>query len=294
MSKIFDALNQKGGQVSDILLSTLADQLATATAPPPETPPPATPLRRAETLTMAPATAVRTVPLRIHENSPLLPFERENWSAGEQYRLARTKILQRPDHPHSIIVSSSSPGDGKTLTAINMAASLAIKGESRVLLVDADLRLSAVHDRLGISGSPGLTEALNGAVTLNEAVIRAQQMPDLFILPAGAAPQNPTELLASTRFRALCKAMAACYDYVVFDSPPIGVIADFELLQSVCDGVLLVVRPDHTPRKALFKALEVIPKHKLLGVLLNSVPKWFLSPGYHYSGYAGYYSNRKG
>ena len=71
-------------------------------------------------------------------------------------------------------------------------------------------------------------------------------------------------------------------------------VADFDLLQSVCDGVLLVARPDHTPRKSFLKTLEMVPKEKRLGVILNSVQKWFLTPDDQYSGYAGYYSNTKG
>jgi capsular exopolysaccharide synthesis family protein len=309
MSKIFDALNKKPGQIPDLGLSALwkefgpkmsspdvVDAPSPIQQPTPEPEPLSAPVQAehvevpkepaASLDTSAPA--IRTLPLRISLNSPLFPYDGAHWQAAEQYRMARTKILQHPRQSHMIVVSSATTADGKTLTAINVAGALALKGEGDVLLVDADFRRSTVQERLGLPAECGLAQVLAGSATLDQALIRAEQFPKLFILPAGATPRNPTELLGSSRWRTLCHGLSRSFRYVVMDSPPIGAVADYELIQAVCDGVLLVVRPDHTGRKLCFQALQAIPAEKLVGVLLNCVPKWF-GRDYHYSSYYGAY-----
>lgn len=311
MSKIFDALNKKPGQIPDLELSKLWNQResgrnSTQIAAEPAVNQPKTPERKPEleictappqeivepavdaTASAEAAPVIRTLPLQIPVNSPLFPFDGEHWEAAEQYRMARTKIVQHPRQPHVLVISSASPSDGKTLTAINMAGALALKGEGNVVLVDADLRLSAVEERLGFPTGPGLTDVLTGSATLDEALIRAEQFPKLYILRAGTVPRNPTELLGSFRWRSLCDALRASFRYVVMDSPPIGAVADYELIQAVCDGVLLVIRPDHTGRKICMRAIQTIPGDKFIGVLLNCVPEWFGRKS-HYSSYYGAY-----
>src|ERR1700722_19207109 len=114
----------------------------------------------------APALAAfRTLNLLIPAPSPLLPFEDGQWRPSEQYRILRTKINQHPKQPHLIVVSSPAPGDGKSVTAINTAAALSLKKEGGVLLLDADLRKSAIHVQLGLPESPGLADVLKGACT---------------------------------------------------------------------------------------------------------------------------------
>lgn len=292
MPKIFDALNRKSGPIADpILLSLVEDFHALPVATPqpvdvqgefgelaPEAkhsvvaPPPA----------LAAKAAIRTLPLSIPVQSPLLPFDGENGQAAEQYRIARTKIIQHPAQPHMIVVSSAGSGDGKTLSAINLTGALALKTEANVLLVDADFRRSAVHQRLGLPPAPGLTDVLAGSSTLEEALVRTGQFPNLYVLPAGAPKSNPTELLDSSRWRTLSSVLRGAFQFVIVDSTPIWAVADYELIEAVCDGVLLVARPDYTPRKAFLQALQSIPKEKLVGVLLNSVPSWFLGKSYHY------------
>lgn len=179
-------------------------------------------------------------------------------------------------------------GDGKTVTAVNLAAALAHKSEDKVILIDADLRLSKVHERLGISKTPGLAEVLSGACTLEEAMLQVEQLPNFFILPAGHAVANPSELLDSSNWRALLARLREEFRRTVIDSPPVEAVADYDLIASNCDGVVLVVRPDHTSRPLLARALTKV-KAKLIGVLINDVDDWFLwrrgSPTYYY--YAG-------
>jgi capsular exopolysaccharide synthesis family protein len=222
----------------------------------------------------APLESVRSMQLRLTAPSPLLPFERGQRWPSEQYRILRTKISHHPKQPHLIVVSSPAPGDGKSVSAINTAGALSLKSEGQVLLIDADLRRSAIHSQLGLPESPGLTDVLRGACKLEAALIHVQEFPNLFVLPAGPPVDNPAELLDSSVWQSLAARIRSLFRYAVLDSPPVTAVADYELIQAVSDGVILVVRPDHTNRLLCQKALETVPKAKLLGVLMNCVPDW--------------------
>jgi capsular exopolysaccharide synthesis family protein len=234
-------------------------------------------------------TAFRTLNLRIPAPSPLLPFEDGQWRPSEQYRILRTKINQHPKQPRLIVVSSPAPGDGKSVSAINTAAALSLKKEGQVLLLDADLRKSAIHVQLGLPESPGLADVLKGTCAFEDAIAQIQEFPNLFVMAAGTPSGNPAELLDSVAWHGLCAKLRSLFRYVVLDSPPVGAVADYDLIQAVCDGVILVIRPDHTNRQLCQKALENLPKAKFLGVLLNCVPDWSPARGagadyYYYSG----------
>ena len=232
----------------------------------------------------------RTLSLHVPAPSPLLPFEKSQWRPSEQYRSLRTKLSQHPKQPHLIVISSPASGDGKSVTAINTAGALALQSEGQVLLLDADLRRSAVHDQLGLPESPGLSEVLTGACPVEEALVRTQEFPNLYVMTAGERPANPVELLDSARWRMLCAKLREMFRYVILDSPPVGAVADYELIQAVCDGVILVLRPDFTDRRLCKSALDFVPKGKFLGAVLNCVPDW--SPG-KYAGASYYYSGDK-
>ncbi|MGH9438397.1 MAG: CpsD/CapB family tyrosine-protein kinase, partial [Terriglobia bacterium] len=189
--------------------------------------------------------------------------------------------------PRFVLVSSACPGDGKTTTAINLAASLTLKADTSVLLLDADMRKPAIADLLGIPRSPGLADVLSGRARLEEAVVRTEQFPNFFILPAGEPTRHAAELLDSDRWRSLAAEIRGRFSSTIVDAPPVAAVADYDLLQKTCDGVLLVVRPDHTERTLCIKTLQSIPKDKFLGVLLNQVREWLFwkAPGYyHYYG----------
>jgi capsular exopolysaccharide synthesis family protein len=232
----------------------------------------------------------RVVRLRASALSPVFPFDEAQSLAAEQYRMIRTKLLHSPQKPQLVVVSSVSSGDGKTITSINIAGSLALKSDSRILLIDGDLRHPRIAGELDIPISPGLTDVLSGAVEFETAVIRAEQFPNLFILPAGSPTANAAELLESSRWRELLKQVRARFANVIFDAPPMAAVTDYELLQLGCDGVVLVVRPDHSNRAACIKALKTVPEGKLMGVVLNCVEDWWLwkTPTYgYYRSYSG-------
>jgi protein-tyrosine kinase len=218
--------------------------------------------------------AGRTVSFQISDSSPLLSPGTEDRRAAEQYRVIRTRIFHNLAGNSVTVVSSPGMGDGKTITALNLAAALALKSEDKVILVDVDLRLSKVHDRLGLAPSPGLAEVLSGACPLEDALVRVEQLPNFYLLLAGRAKTNPSELLDSSRWPALIHRLRQEFRRTIVDSPPVEVVADYDLIASVCDGLVMVVRPNHTSRAALNSALAKA-KGKLAGVLVNGAEDWF-------------------
>jgi capsular exopolysaccharide synthesis family protein len=173
-------------------------------------------------------------------------------------------------------VSSAGPHDGKTVSSINIAGTLALRDNANVLLIDADFRRATVARNLGLPDEPGLANTLGGSCTLHEAIIQVEQFPNLYVLPAGSSNANPAELLDSDQWRGLCATVREHFSFVIIDSPPIAAVADYELIQESCDGVIMVVRPDHTDRTLFNKALELISDVKRLGVVLNYASEWFL------------------
>jgi protein-tyrosine kinase len=307
MSKLFEIMNSGKGEIADIIRplvdvgyapapSGSAGSNAEARASVPMS---------AQEGTDAPADKaafaadIRVRSLRVPAPSPLLPFEQGQWRPGEQYRILRTKLVQHPKQPRLIVISSPASGDGKSVSAINTAAALSLKGEGHVLLLDADMRRSAIHAQLGLPESPGLAEVLRGSSAMEQALVRTQEFPNLFVMAAGTPPDNPVELLDSTAWQVLSGKLRSLFRYVVLDSPPVGTVADYDLIQACCDGVILVIRPDHTDRVLCQRALATVPKAKLLGVLLNCVPDWSLarhagSDSYYYYGEKAYQTNRRG
>lgn len=237
--------------------------------------------------------SIRSLAVQIRTVSPLL-FE-ETGLAAEQYRIARTRLMQSVSVPFLIAVSSPGSGDGKTFTAVNLAVALALKSEGRTLLIDADLRRRDVHGRIGIPAGPGLSDVLAGRCNLCDAIFRIEDLPGLHVLRAGETDLNPIELLDSARWRSLAETVRQSFPHVIVDSPPLDVVADYDLIAGVCDGVLLVLRPDHTNRALCSDALERA-RPKLKGVLVNAAPDWFLwpRPAHGYSRYYGPGDSRRG
>jgi receptor protein-tyrosine kinase len=297
MSKLFEALKRGDDLLSESEMESLLDGSVQVQTDP--TPPLAVP--DAGSAKAAPKSDIfqgaiastRMVQLQISPASPILPFDGTHWGAGEQYRLLRTKIRQHPRAPQILVVTSASPSDGKSVTAINLAGALALKGEARVLLVDGDFRRSTICAQLGLPPVPGLAEVLNGDCALHEALIQTEQITNLYILSSGKTVANPAELLDCSLWKTLVQFCRTEFEHIVIDCPPYGCLADYDLIQAVCDGTILVVRPDHTDRQLCLTALSGISKAKLLGVVVNCVEEWFLHKRNKY-GYYGYYKKEPG
>ena len=230
---------------------------------------------------------IRTVQVRIKDQTPLLPFAGENSQAAEQYRIIRTKMMQHPDRPRAITVSSAESGDGKSVSAVNLAGVLALNPEFDVLLVDGDLHRTSLARYFDVPAKPGLADVLSGTSRLQDSISRIDPFPNLYFMPGGKGQRGPADLLNSKRWELTAEALKRQFTYVIYDTPPAGALADFDLIQANSDGVVLVVRQDHTNRMLWMKAYESIPEKKLIGVIMNCVKPWFLgrSLGYYYQYY---------
>jgi len=227
----------------------------------------------------------RTAEIRASAGSPVLPFDDTDRRTAECYRILRTNILHHPAKPKVFSITSAGPGEGKTTSAINIAGALALKENSRVVLVDADLRRGSVAEMLGVDRTPGLAEVLSGQCRVAEAIFRTENLANLFVLPAGESQANPAELLDSAPWRALIRDLREQFEFVVVDTTPVGIVADNQLVQAVCDGTIMVVRPDYTDRRVYTAAMQYVTKGKFLGVLLNCVEDWLMWQTRDYYGY---------
>ena len=229
--------------------------------------------------------------VRLSPTSSVVCLERDAPWAVEQYRKTRTKLVHHPLRPRLIVITSASPGDGKTVSAVNLAMTFALRSDGDILLVEADFRRSCVAKLLGMPESPGIANVLSGECELNEAIVQVEQSPRLFVLPAGHSKANPAELLDRPKWRLLCDAFRERFAFTIFDAPPAAAVADYELIQAACDGIVLVVRQDHTDRSLLGMSYQLLDEEKMLGVLLNGADDWFLwktaEPYYAYSGANG-------
>jgi len=222
---------------------------------------------------------IRVLSMNPPAEALLFPFCDANARAAEQYRIIRTKILLDRRPLQTVCVSSPQVGDGKSITALNLAGALAVKLGQSVLLVDGDFRRSSLAEVLGVESSPGLAGVLAGECGWTEAVGRLDRIPNLYFLPAGSSKGHPADLFDSPAWGAMCADLRRCFRSIIIDAPPVGMVADYDLIQACSDGVVLVVRPDHTLRDLCLKAVEMIPADKLVGVVINMPPVWFLSKG---------------
>jgi capsular exopolysaccharide synthesis family protein len=170
-----------------------------------------------------------------------------------------------------ILVASSGPGEGKTTVATNLAASMA-QGGRRVLLIDADLRRPRIHAVFGIPNRLGLSSLFRGEAAVRSVMQPVDGMPNLFIIPSGKLPPNPTELLASTRMDRILEEASQEADVIVVDSPP-SLVADYQVLATKMDGVIMVIRPGSTHADAAAAMLEHLGRvnARILGVVLNKI-----------------------
>jgi capsular exopolysaccharide synthesis family protein len=171
-----------------------------------------------------------------------------------------------------IAVSSPGQGDGKTLTAINLAGALAQGAESRILLADADFRGPMVANRLGLApkSAPGLTGAILDPHLALDDVTRVVMPFNLAVLPAGPRPSSPYELLKSPRLGELLETARRRYGFVVVDTSPVVPFPDSRAITRWVDGVLLVVSAGRTPRTLLAEALDTLDPRKVLGLVWNN------------------------
>ncbi|GKU84886.1 CpsD/CapB family tyrosine-protein kinase [Niallia sp. NCCP-28] len=203
---------------------------------------------------------------------------------SEQYRTIRTNILfsSVDEEIRTLMVTSSGPGEGKSTTAANLAVVFAQQGKT-VLLVDADLRKPTVHYTFNTLNTSGLTSVLTNQMPLMEAVLTNDEK-NLFILPSGPIPPNPSELLSSRAMQHFMEKGLEEFDIILFDTPPVLAVTDAQILANICQGSVLVVSSGTTEKDSLVKTKELLSASngKILGVVLNNKKQDKNSSYYYY------------
>ncbi|RKH13012.1 polysaccharide biosynthesis tyrosine autokinase [Corallococcus praedator] len=192
-------------------------------------------------------------------------------AAAEQYRTLYYRLERmREQRPMKVVaLTSAMPGEGKTVTSVNLALAAArANPERRILLVDADLRRGQVAPTLGMRNKQGLAELLAGECDVRD-VVRRFNATRLAVIPAGATPEESTQVLASARMKQFLKAVREGFDEVYVDLPPTLPFADAAILGHQMDGVLMVIRANVTPSKVVNQAVEQLAGAALVGCVLN-------------------------
>jgi capsular exopolysaccharide synthesis family protein len=206
--------------------------------------------------------------------------------AAEQYRSLRTRLtrLESGRALRAIIITSPAKGDGKSLTAGNLALTMAQEFQQRVLLLDSDLRRPSIHRLFGVPESPGLSDVLMGGSTIDDALV---SLPDyhLTVMPSGIIPTHPAELLGSAAMRRVLDTLRTRFDRIILDMPPVSPLADVTIAAGLVDGLLLIVRAGVTPKPAIERALSGLDMSKIVGLVLNDGGDSASAYGYGADGY---------
>ncbi|MGO4927791.1 CpsD/CapB family tyrosine-protein kinase [Fundicoccus sp. Sow4_F4] len=207
---------------------------------------------------------------------------------AEQFRTIRTNIeFAQLDKPmKNLLVSSSIPAEGKSTVASNLAYVIA-QTDKKVLLVDADLRKPTVHRTFKLNNEQGLTTLLTNADLKFNQVVQHSRDLNLYFLPSGPIPPNPSEILGSGRMTLLMQELGQYFDIVIYDAPPITAVTDPQILATKVDGVVMVVRQGYTRKEEVKKAKEALDNvnANILGYVLNGKE---LSDSAGYYAYYGY------
>lgn len=203
---------------------------------------------------------------------------------AEQFRTLRSRLYRlREQRPvRTLLVTSTVPGEGKTFVALNLALAIARQHERRALLIDADMRASRLHVRLGAPSAPGLSDYLSGRAD-EFSILQADPKIELFLVPAGTSIPDPSELLANGRLKRLLDGFGPVFDWVIVDAPPVLAVSDPGIIAGFCDGVIVVVRAGQAAHDLVKTTLEEFRGNNLLGVVLNGA-----SEGTNYGGYSYY------
>jgi receptor protein-tyrosine kinase len=205
---------------------------------------------------------------------------------SEEFRTLRTRLnhIQSLEPIHSVVVTSPSPAEGKSFTAANLALAQSHLADNYTLLCDFDFRRPTLHNLFQIPRVPGTTDFLLGEATLAQVIKRVAGT-NLFVMPAGTLVHNPLELLNLKEVRHLIKELPKIFNWVILDTPPLLFSADANLLSTLCDGSLIVVRIGQTSYEQLGRAVQSLCENNVLGIVANGAHS-----GELYSKYTYYYS----
>jgi capsular exopolysaccharide synthesis family protein len=225
-------------------------------------------------------------------------LEELDYRSNESYKSLRTNIQFSGSDVKTILFTSSTVNEGKSSVVFNLARAFAENG-NRILLIDADLRKSVLVGRYKIGEEViGLSYYLSGQNELQE-IVNTTSIENMDMILAGKVPPNPSELLGNERFRTMITMLNQHYDYILIDSPPLGMVIDSAVIAPCCDGVILVIENNTTSRRVLQEVKEQLEKTncRILGAVLNKVEvnhRGKYGGGYYGGNYGKYYGDYYG
>jgi succinoglycan biosynthesis transport protein ExoP len=230
------------------------------------------------------------IALAKHTSLPMVAHSSAKSPLTEGYRILRSNIAftEIDTKRRTLLVTSTGPGEGKSVTVINLGTVIAQQGK-RVILVDTDLRRPALHSYLGLPNGVGLSNLLIDSVSLEEA-IQDTEVPHMQVITSGPLPPNPADLLASDRTTLLIERLKDMADIVIFDSPPSAVVTDAQILSAKVEGVIVVTAAHQVTRRALARGRELLDHARapVIGAVLNKID---ISRDRYYDDYYYYYSH---
>ncbi len=213
----------------------------------------------------------------------IVSYAEPQCTIAEQYRMLRTNLFALNSGPpvRSIVITSAIKGEGKTVTALNLATVIATDPEKRIVAIDCDLRRPNMHNLLSIQSQPGLSDFLRGEAEL-ENTLHKTKIPNLIVIPAGKPPLNPSELIGSSKMRETIKRLREKFDFLIFDTPPVMAVTDAGVLGAMADGVVLVVKVESTKRDIVSRAEALLSgaQSRLVGCVLTNIKEY--TPYYIY------------
>jgi len=230
------------------------------------------------------------------DNPYIISITQPDSPIAEEYRKLKSMVIRdtKTDFLNTVMLSSAIEGEGKTLTAINLAVSMAHELDHTVLLIDADLRRPSVHEYFGMKPEFGLSDYLARDIDVTEILIKTG-IGNLVIIPAGSRYKNPVELLSSGKMKSLLEELKHRYmdRYVIIDTPPLLPFAESITIASYVDGIIFVIKEGHAQLKAIKEALNLVKNTNILGVVFNSVSDVNLDGHYYYRYHRYYYSQKE-
>lgn len=234
---------------------------------------------------------VQEIPFNPAPEAHLIDASRPHEAPSEEFRTLRTRLnhLQGLQPIHSIVVTSPSPAEGKSMGAVNLALAESHLAGNNTLLCDFDFRRPIIHSMFQVERSPGITDYLLGKVPLEDAMKKVAGT-NLWILPAGEAVINPLELLNLPEVRNLMTQVKKIFNWVILDTPPLLFAADANLLSTMCDGTVIVVRLGVTTVDSITRAMQSLCENNVLGLVVNGARRGELYSKYTY--YHSYYYSK--
>jgi len=231
---------------------------------------------------------VQEIPFNPNPEAHLIDMTRPDAAPTEEFRALRTRLnhMQTLQPIHTMVITSPSPAEGKSFSAVNLAMAESNIAGNMTLLADFDFRRPIIHNIFQVDRSPGITDYLLGKVALHEAILKIAGT-NLCIMPAGEAVLNPLELLNLREVKLLLNQLPTVFNWIIMDSPPLLFAADANLMSTLCHGTLLVVRIGATTIDSVTRAMQSLCQNNVLGIIVNGARRGELYSKYTY--YHSYY-----